>query len=177
MRLYQALLFFLLSFIAYRYLGFVERNNDGPTVFVLKSQKIKDALFFFSFSLQGASQCGPQIPRDFKARSHSLLITTSNFIVPLAVMSFCYYKIFREIHVHMDRIRKTSNIDLENSVQQQKKVATTLFLVLACFLLCWTPFVIYSNWAAFNRKIPSPIPLIMNPLVSIFKRSDAKILQ
>lgn len=119
--------------------------------------------------LQGASQCGPQIPRDFKARSHSLLITTSNFIVPLAVMSFCYYKIFREIHVHMDRIRKTSNIDLENSVQQQKKVATTLFLVLACFLLCWIPFVIYSNWAAFNRKIPSPIPLIMNPLVSIFK--------
>lgn len=80
-------------------------------------------------------------------------------------MSFCYYKIFREIHVHMDRIRKTSNIDLENSVQQQKKVATTLFLVLACFLLCWTPFVLYSNTAAIIKD-KSAVPLILNPLVS-----------
>lgn len=122
----------------------------------------------YFFHIQGASQCGPAIPNDFKARSHSLLITTSNYIIPFAVMSFCYYKIFKEIHVHMDRIRKTSNIDLENSVQQQKKVATTLFLVLACFLICWTPFVIYSNLVAFIKN-KAAVPLIFNPLVSIFK--------
>lgn len=131
----------------------------------IKKNSLYNYNHIFLFLFQGASQCGPQIPRDFKARSHSLLITSSNFIIPLSVMSFCYYKIFREIHVHMDRIRKTSNIDLENSVQQQKKVATTLFLVLACFLLCWLPFVIYSNAAAFSKN-DSAIPLIANPLVS-----------
>lgn len=77
-------------------------------------------------------------------------------------MSFCYWRIFREIHAHMRRIRETSNIDLENSVAQQKKVATTLFLVLACFLLCWTPFVLYSNAAVMSGDIPT----ILNPLVS-----------
>ncbi|XP_035212804.1 melanopsin-like, partial [Stegodyphus dumicola] len=112
---------------------------------------------------KGASQCGPSIPKGLLALSHSLLITTSNYIVPLVVMSFCYSKIFREIHIHMQRIRKTSNIDLENSVAQQKKVATTLFLVLACFLLCWTPFVLYSNAAALIKD-KSKIPPILNPL-------------
>ncbi|KAG8190758.1 hypothetical protein JTE90_024885 [Oedothorax gibbosus] len=112
---------------------------------------------------KGASQCGPKNPQGIVAVSHSLLITTSNYIIPLAVMSFCYWRIFKEIHSHMKRIRETSNIDLENSVEQQKKVATTLFLVLACFLLCWTPFVLYSN-AVVMVKDKSKVPLILNPL-------------
>uniref|UniRef100_T1E1B3 Putative Octopamine receptor type 2 n=1 Tax=Cupiennius salei TaxID=6928 RepID=T1E1B3_CUPSA len=112
---------------------------------------------------KGSSQCGPQIPSGLSAKSHSLLITSSNYVLPLCVMSFCYYRIFCEIHVHMKRIRQTSNIDLKNSVQQQKKVATTLFLVLSCFLLCWTPFVLYSNAAVFIAD-KEAIPPILNPL-------------
>ncbi|XP_054707193.1 dopamine D2-like receptor [Uloborus diversus] len=111
----------------------------------------------------GASQCGPAIPMGLKEKSHSALITISNYLIPLAIMIFCYSRIFREIHVHMKRIRKTSNIDLENSVAQQKKVAITLFWVLACFLLCWTPFVLYSNAAVFIKD-KSKLPPILNPL-------------
>ncbi|KAF8764867.1 trace amine-associated receptor 1-like [Argiope bruennichi] len=112
---------------------------------------------------KGSSQCGPAYPKGLAAMSHSALITTSNYIIPLSVMTFCYSKIFREIHVHMKRIRETSNIDLENSVAQQKKVATTLFLVLACFLLCWTPYLLYSNAAVFVKD-KSKLPPILNPL-------------
>ncbi|GFR06152.1 octopamine receptor beta-1R [Trichonephila clavata] len=112
---------------------------------------------------KGSSQCGPAFPKGIVALSHSVLITTSNYIIPLSVMTFCYSKIFSEIHVHMKRIRETSNIDLENSVAQQKKVATTLFLVLACFLLCWTPYLLYSNIAALTKD-KSKVPPIFNPL-------------
>lgn len=112
---------------------------------------------------KGASQCGPGIPMTLIDVSHSLVITTSNYIIPLVVMSFCYYRIFREIHDHMKRIRETSNIDLESTVAQQKKVSVTLFWVLACFLVCWTPFVIYSTTLAF-MKDKSKMPPIINPL-------------
>ncbi|GIY07485.1 g_PROTEIN_RECEP_F1_2 domain-containing protein [Caerostris darwini] len=112
---------------------------------------------------KGASQCGPALPKGIAAVSHSILISTCNYLIPLAVMTFCYTKIFLEIHKHMKRIRQTSNIDLENSVAQQKKVATTLFLVLACFLLCWTPYLLYSN-AAVMVKDKSKLPPILNPL-------------
>lgn len=112
---------------------------------------------------KGSSQCGPGIPRSLVDISHSLVITTSNYIIPLVVMFFCYYRIFREIHDHMKRIRETSNIDLESTVAQQKKVSVTLFWVLACFLFCWTPFVIYSTALAF-MKDKSKMPAIINPL-------------
>lgn len=114
---------------------------------------------------KGTSQCGPSIPDELNKYMHSIMITTCNYVIPLAVMSYCYWNIFREIHEHMNRIRETSNVDLQNSLNQQRRISGTLFLVLACFLFCWTPYILYTCTAAFLRdKID--VPLLANPVVS-----------
>lgn len=69
---------------------------------------------------KGASQCGPAYPRSLKMYAHSALITVTNYFIPLGVMAFCYFNIFRSIAEHMSRVKATSNIGLHNSVAQQK---------------------------------------------------------
>ncbi|XP_067137200.1 beta-1 adrenergic receptor-like [Centruroides vittatus] len=113
---------------------------------------------------KGSSQCGPSYPDDVGDYAHSFIITTTNYIIPLGVMTFCYFHIFREIHEHMKRIRETSNINLESSVSQQKRISITLFFVLACFLICWTPFVLYSTSVAIMKN-KTMMPLVVNPIV------------
>ena len=58
---------------------------------------------FVSEYKAGASQCGPIRPYDTLTISHSLTNTIFNFILPIVVMSYCYYKIFAEVREHMNR--------------------------------------------------------------------------
>ncbi|XP_076360965.1 pinopsin-like isoform X1 [Tachypleus tridentatus] len=111
----------------------------------------------------GSTQCGPSLPDEWLDYSHSIVISVTNYILPLSVIMFSYYYIFKEIHEHTQRMIKTSNFTLQDSLDQQKSVAMTLFLVMACFLLCWTPYVTYSTSVAFVRDKTS-IPFIFNPL-------------
>ncbi|XP_076348705.1 uncharacterized protein LOC143246230 [Tachypleus tridentatus] len=111
----------------------------------------------------GSSQCGPSLPDGLLDYTHSIVITTTNYLIPLAVMIFCYCRIFQEIDEHMHRIRETSNIPLQNTLMQQKRMSVTLFLVLSCFLICWTPFVLYSSTVAFIKD-KSKVPPIVNPI-------------
>ncbi|XP_013784556.1 histamine H2 receptor-like [Limulus polyphemus] len=111
----------------------------------------------------GSTQCGPSLPDEWLDYSHSIVINVTNYILPLSVMMFSYYYIFKEIHEHTHRMIKTSNFTLENSLVQQKSVTVTLFLVMTCFLLCWTPYVTYSTSVAFVRD-KHIIPVIFNPL-------------
>lgn len=110
---------------------------------------------------RGASQCGPAYPRNMKMYSHSALITVTNYFIPLGVMAFCYVNIFRVIADHMSRVK--THMGLHNSVVQQKRINITLFLVLICFLLCWTPYMIYTFYVN-SRGNKTHVPEILNPV-------------
>lgn len=110
---------------------------------------------------RGASQCGPAYPHDFKMYTHSALITVTNYFIPLGVMAFCYINIFRIIADHMVRIK--AHMGLHNSVVQQKRINITLLLVLACFLLCWTPYIFYTFYVN-SRGSKTHVPYILNPI-------------
>jgi hypothetical protein len=47
----------------------------------------------------------------------------------------------------------------------QKKAALTLFIVVICFILCWTPYLVYATYgsAIENKEL---IPGWLNPMVS-----------
>ncbi|GAB6032588.1 hypothetical protein CHUAL_011480 [Chamberlinius hualienensis] len=111
----------------------------------------------------GASQCGPVLPETKAQLSHSVTNTITNFTIPLIVMCFCYTNIFCEIRRHMSRMRENTNIDMRNSIMQQKRISVTLFVVLICFLVCWSPYIIYSCYAAFVKN-KDKVPKIANPL-------------
>lgn len=63
----------------------------------------------------------------------------------------------------MSRMRENTNIDMRNSIMQQKRISVTLFVVLICFLVCWSPYIIYSCYAAFVKD-KAKVPKIANPL-------------
>lgn len=52
----------------------------------------------------GASQCGPPPPKKGLQYIHAGLNTTVNLVIPLVVMSYCYYKIFKEVKDHLSRL-------------------------------------------------------------------------
>lgn len=112
---------------------------------------------------RGASQCGPAYPRSLKQHVHSMVISTTNYFIPLGVMVFCYVSIFRAIAHHLSRVQATSNIGLHSSVVQQKRITVTLVLVLVCFFFCWTPYLAYSMYVN-STKNKAAVPYILNPI-------------
>ncbi|XP_037068829.1 octopamine receptor 1-like [Pollicipes pollicipes] len=112
---------------------------------------------------KGTTQCGPEIPLNVKQKLHSAINSLVNFYLPLAVMIFCYARIFQEIRAHLGRMRENSNMAERSSVLQQQRIAVTLFLVLACFLLCIAPYIVYSNGLVMARD-KDAVPLILNPI-------------
>ena len=59
---------------------------------------------------------------------------------------------------------ETSNMAERRRVLQQQRIAVTLFLVLACFLLCHVPYIVYSIGLVYAGQ--DHMPIIMNPIVS-----------
>ena len=117
-------------------------------------------------------QCGPQYPK-FEHRTF-LLHGINQFIgigLPLGIMIFAYVNIFMFIrHNTKTRRRLSAASDRVHDViscsrPNDKGVVKTLIIVLACFFLCWTPYVCYTNYATFTED-KSKMPYFLNPLVS-----------
>ncbi|CAL4068894.1 unnamed protein product [Meganyctiphanes norvegica] len=115
---------------------------------------------------RGASQCGPTTPTTLLQRSHGLANTVFNQALPLSVATFCYIRVFQEVRIHMKRLREYADVDVQNSIIQQKRITVTLFIVLACFALCWIPYFVYSNLLIFRGE--EAVPEILNPIAYIF---------
>ncbi|CAL4122194.1 unnamed protein product, partial [Meganyctiphanes norvegica] len=115
---------------------------------------------------RGASQCGPTTPITMLQRSHSITNTVFNIFLPFTVMSYCYYRIFGQVRTHMDRLREFADVDVRHSIVQQKQITVTLFIVLSCFVFCWSPYILYSNLIVFRGK--EGLPVISNPIAYLF---------
>lgn len=111
-------------------------------------------------------QCGPAYPT-FTAQSiiFHFIIGISNLYLPLGIMLFCYIRIFQEIKKHMQRMDENSAMDRNQIFSQQRRVTVTLFIVLACFVLCWLPYCVYSNYVTFVQD-KTTIPAWANGVVS-----------
>uniref|UniRef100_T1IVP4 G-protein coupled receptors family 1 profile domain-containing protein n=1 Tax=Strigamia maritima TaxID=126957 RepID=T1IVP4_STRMM len=114
----------------------------------------------------GATQCGPSYPNDTIKKTHSLVNTSVNFFY---LSLFYLFVITKQIQCHMVRMLNTSNMNYRNTVMQQKKIAVTLFLIMACFMFSFLPYVGYSCAAAFYREdSKDQIPRILNPVAYWF---------
>ncbi|KAJ8313838.1 hypothetical protein KUTeg_008399 [Tegillarca granosa] len=99
----------------------------------------------------GTMQCGPEYPAYTpKAMIFHIIIQVSNIFIPLGIMLFAYFRMFREIKEHMQRLDENSAMDRAQIYQQQRTVTITLFIVLACFFLCWIPYCVYANYVTFE---------------------------
>ncbi|KAG0724589.1 Melanopsin [Chionoecetes opilio] len=86
--------------------------------------------------------------------------TFCNLVIPMIVMFYCYYKIFKAVKDHLVSMREVGMRC--DSLIQQKQIAITLFIVLIVFFMCWLPYIGYSMSLVFCGE--SCVPLIANPI-------------
>ncbi|KAK3603656.1 hypothetical protein CHS0354_017372 [Potamilus streckersoni] len=91
-------------------------------------------------------QCGPEYPHNEREYIHHAIIQISNIGIPFLIMTFAYLGMYREFRQHIIRLHKNTTLQSDQIIGQQIQVTKTLFIVLACFFLCWIPYAIYSGY-------------------------------
>ena len=99
--------------------------------------------------IPGRTQCSVKVPRDNKASelANCLFIIVCGFVIPLGIMSFSYLKIFQTVKIHMQRVRSHSFGEEQSAFLNERRIIVTLFIILAVFLACWTPFSVLTIYA------------------------------
>ncbi|PFX24750.1 Histamine H2 receptor [Stylophora pistillata] len=108
--------------------------------------------------IQGRTQCSVKVPRENKLNelTNCLFIITCGFVIPLAIMNFSYFKIFRTVKIHTKRVRSHSFGEEKSAAfLNERRIIVTLFIILAVFLACWTPFSVLTIYATLvGHELP-----------------------
>lgn len=99
--------------------------------------------------IPGRTQCSVKVPRDNKVSelTNCLFIIICGFVIPLGIMSFSYLKIFKTVQIHTKRVRSHSFGEEQSAFLNERRITITLFIILAVFLACWSPFSILTIYA------------------------------
>ena len=110
--------------------------------------------------------CTPIPNKSFSGKIYLVLLFLASFVVPVSTMSVLYYRVARVV---WNRKKELSLISASSpSVQSskimegsRKKVIRMLLIVVAVFLICWTPFVMYSGFLEERLKgFPNPMDAV-----------------
>jgi flagellar biosynthesis protein FlhB len=112
----------------------------------------------------GTSQCGPRYPNNVRMFIVHGLIQLTVIVLPATILVFCYYRMFMEIRKHSQRMMETSTVEEKFILSQQKKVALTLFIVLATFVMMALPYHAYATYTTV-KKDKEHFSSYINPLV------------
>lgn len=115
------------------------------------------------------TQCGPKYPI-FTVKSVTLSLSnlSINLVLPFIIMLVMYLKIFYIIRGAAVFRRQSSCSDSSLRWTDGEKAAiNTLIIVLACFVICWLPYLFYTNYVFFTADKDS-IPAFLNPLAYYF---------
>lgn len=85
--------------------------------------------------------------------SINMAIVTLSTIIPTAIITFCYCRIFKLVGTHFSRIRpaltsRDTASQLKSNVLEIKSTRT-LFLLLIAFAVCWLPVLIIETIQTF----------------------------
>jgi hypothetical protein len=116
-------------------------------------------------------------------------------LIPLTIVIYCYYKIFKKIRQHKRNVAPSSNPSGLGTSVQEIKVTWVLFAVLLGYCLTWIPVLgnlVASNICSrYNYDLPRQVHIlvtyamasssIINPIIygvssMAFRREYKKIL-
>lgn len=103
--------------------------------------------------IPGRTQCSVKVPRDNEVSelTNCLFIIICGFVIPLGIMSFSYLKIFQTVKIHTKRVKSHSFGDEQKSAfLNERRITVTLFIILAAFLACWSPFSVLTIYATLE---------------------------
>ena len=85
----------------------------------------------------------------FKLPLYWIAASTITVMLPIVIISLCYFHIFKAVRIQIRRIA-TLNPD-ETLVQlKNRKAALTIGIVVGVFLICWTPSLVISLLQFFS---------------------------
>ncbi|GAU89803.1 hypothetical protein RvY_02311-2 [Ramazzottius varieornatus] len=118
----------------------------------------------------GTTQCGPKNPERGNARevSHSILTSSTNFLIPLLVILYCYTAVFRIFRRSVSRLVEQDywqSLSEKHLLARQRKIAITLIIIFVAFLLCLAPYIAYSTTIALFKD-KTRVPSVFNPVAS-----------
>lgn len=81
-------------------------------------------------------------------------------VIPMIVLTFCYYKVFRALKEHNKRLRnmrrRADQPEIAKITVEDINVTKTLFLTVCGFVICWTPIatVDFIGFAQGSWNLP-----------------------
>jgi hypothetical protein len=119
------------------------------------------------------------------------LIVILDILIPLTIIIYCYFKVFKKIREHKRNIAPSSNISSLGPSVQEIKVTWTLFAVLLGYCLNWFPVlivVVVSNLTEVPRQAHMIVtygmasssainPMIYGVMNPAFRREYKKIIK
>ncbi|XP_061913693.1 opsin-3 isoform X1 [Entelurus aequoreus] len=117
--------------------------------------------------------------KDPNDASFILLFLLACFFVPVGIMIYCYGNILYTVKM-LRSLQDLQTVQIIKILRYEKKVAAMFLLMIACFLVCWTPYAVVSMMEAFGkRSMVSPTLAIIpsffaksstayNPLIYVF---------
>lgn len=78
--------------------------------------------------------------------------STITVILPILIISLCYFHIFKAVRIQIRRIAVNSTLNQDETLVQLKnrKAALTIGIVVGVFLICWTPSLVVSVLQFFS---------------------------
>ena len=118
--------------------------------------------------------------------SFSLCLILACFVLPTAVIIYCYFKCYKTVHVLAEYAKKKwgENIRVTKEiVNAERKVMWTAFSLTVGFLFAWTPYAISSGVVLFNPSLVSDVSASIpayiakmsacyNPFIYVFMNSE-----
>ncbi|XP_061700294.1 visual pigment-like receptor peropsin [Syngnathoides biaculeatus] len=96
---------------------------------------------------------------DLSFISYTMTVIVVNFVVPLAIMFYCYYN----VSVTVNRYNGSNSLDDINiDWSEQMDVTKMSIVMIVMFLVAWSPYSMVCLWASFGdpRTIPPPMAII-----------------
>ncbi|XP_064411101.1 adenosine receptor A2a-like [Latimeria chalumnae] len=91
-------------------------------------------------------------------------------LMPLIVMFIIYARIFIEVkgqikRIAADTIHQDAQAKQADSIKREMKTATSLFLVLFLFTICWIPLHVINCFILFCPQCNIPLPLLLATII------------
>ena len=127
------------------------------------------------------------------AVSYTVVLYLGCFVLPLGIIGFFYYKVYRavrQVRINADTTWGRLSAAATEAIKTEKKMAFLFLAMIAAFLISWTPYAVVSLVSATGHKdmigpLSASIPAyfaksscIYNPIIYIlsFKTFRQKML-
>ncbi|KAG9279812.1 gonadotropin-releasing hormone II receptor [Astyanax mexicanus] len=130
--------------------------------------------FYLAIKAEGVDfvQCAThgRFQKHWQETAYNMFQFVTLYVFPLLVMSFCYTRILVEINRQMNRrgepCLRRSGMDMIPKARM--KTLKMTIIIVASFVICWTPYYLLGIWYWFQPQMLQVIPEYVHHIFFVF---------